>query len=105
MSDCSAVGAINADVQTALNWSDAVVFDGIFWSEDEFKSVRSTARSASKMGHLPVERSLGLLSECRAELKIYTHINNTNPILDPSSAERAQLDRAGITVGERWPGV
>jgi pyrroloquinoline quinone biosynthesis protein B len=30
---------------------------------------------------------------------VYIHINNTNPILLESSAERAQVERAGFTVG------
>ena len=95
-----AVGAVNADLQTALNWCDAMLFDGTFWSDDELKRIQPTARTASEMGHVPVEQSLDLLSGCRAEFKIYTHINNTNPILNPDSSERAQVNRAGITVGE-----
>jgi pyrroloquinoline quinone biosynthesis protein B len=95
-----AVGAINADLQTALNWCDAMVFDGTFWSDDELKQVRPAARTAQEMGHLPVEQSVRLLSGCRAEYKVYAHINNTNPILDPASSERAEVNRAGITVGE-----
>jgi pyrroloquinoline quinone biosynthesis protein B len=31
--------------------------------------------------------------------RVYTHINNTNPILLERSAERAAVERAGIVVG------
>jgi pyrroloquinoline quinone biosynthesis protein B len=34
----------------------------------------------------------------KASRKILIHINNTNPILDEDSAERALLARAGIEV-------
>jgi pyrroloquinoline quinone biosynthesis protein B len=95
-----AVGAINADLQTALNWCHTMVFDGTFWSDDELKRVRPAARTALEMGHVPVEQSFELLSRCRAEFKIYTHINNTNPILNPDSPERAQVNGAGFTVAE-----
>jgi pyrroloquinoline quinone biosynthesis protein B len=53
------------------------------------------------MGHLPIsEGSLMLLRDLPAALKVYLHINNTNPILDPSSCERQQVELAGILVGE-----
>ena len=35
--------------------------------------------------------------------KILIHINNTNPILDEDSAERAELTRRGIEVA--WDGM
>ena len=35
--------------------------------------------------------------ECR---KILIHINNTNPILDSNSSERATLDKLGIEIAE-----
>ena len=35
--------------------------------------------------------------------KILIHINNTNPILDETSAERAELRRRGIEVA--WDGM
>jgi pyrroloquinoline quinone biosynthesis protein B len=45
-----AVAAINADLHTALNWCDIMVFDGTFWSDDELKRLWPSARSASEMG-------------------------------------------------------
>jgi len=38
------------------------------------------------------------LRQSPARRKIYTHINNTNPILMPGSHERAQVEQAGIEV-------
>jgi pyrroloquinoline quinone biosynthesis protein B len=42
---------------------------------------------------------LSRLSRLTRPRKVYTHINNTNPILLESSTERAQVERAGFTVG------
>jgi pyrroloquinoline quinone biosynthesis protein B len=39
-----------------------------------------------------------VLKPLRASRKILIHINNTNPILDEDSAERAELERLGIEV-------
>jgi pyrroloquinoline quinone biosynthesis protein B len=52
------------------------------------------------MGHLPIKGgSLEPLQRLRARHKAYFHINNTNPILAPGSAERAEVEAAGIIVG------
>ena len=50
----------------------------------------------AKMNHLPIsDGSLDFLRQSPARRKIYTHINNTNPILMPGSPERAE-SRSGI---------
>jgi pyrroloquinoline quinone biosynthesis protein B len=35
-----------------------------------------------------------------AKRTVLVHINNTNPMLRPGSVERAQVEAAGILVGE-----
>jgi pyrroloquinoline quinone biosynthesis protein B len=55
------------------------------------------------MGHLPVGGaggSLELLPRLDAKRVVFIHINNTNPILCRSSAERARVEAAGILVAE-----
>lgn len=85
------------ELRDAIHSSDVLIFDGTFWSDGELAAVRPGARSARAMKHLPIsEGSLDLLRQSPASRKIYTHINNTNPILMPDSAERAQLKQAGI---------
>ncbi len=94
-----AVSAISGELDDAIKSADAVFFDGTFWSDDELGAIRQGALSALKMGHMPVERSLLVISESNARRKIYIHINNTNPILTPGSRERRTLEAAGITIG------
>jgi pyrroloquinoline quinone biosynthesis protein B len=65
-------------------------------------------RTATAMGHVPVSGDAGSLARlaalpCRA--KVYTHINNTNPMLIEHSRQRAMVERAGVAVGMdgmRW---
>jgi pyrroloquinoline quinone biosynthesis protein B len=59
-------------------------------------------RTASAMGHMPISGAAGSLARLRdlSIRKIYTHINNTNPILDESSAERREVETAGWEVAE-----
>jgi pyrroloquinoline quinone biosynthesis protein B len=91
------VGIITHELRDAIHSSDVLIFDGTFWSDGELAAVRPGARSARAMQHLPIsEGSLDLLRQSPASRKIYTHINNTNPILMPDSPECAQLKQAGI---------
>jgi pyrroloquinoline quinone biosynthesis protein B len=94
------VGGLNDGLREALSCSDAVLFDGTFWSGEELRGVKSNAPKASEMGHVTIEDcSLRLLSQLAARRKIYIHINNTNPILAPGSPERAAVESAGVVVG------
>ncbi len=94
------VAAITPELQQAMENSNAVLFDGTFWSNLEFRQITGKTRSADDMGHLPIESgSLNVLRKLTARHRIYFHINNTNPILDPDSPERAAVESAGLTVG------
>ena len=98
------VCAVNKGLRDALKNSDAILFDGTFWSGDELKGLKSTARTAGEMGHVTIrDASLELLRKLPARRKIYTHINNTNPVLAADSPERAAVEDAGIVVG--WDGL
>jgi pyrroloquinoline quinone biosynthesis protein B len=95
-----AVGKITDELQTAIHQAEAVFFDGTFWSNEELRTVRPGARTAREMNHLPIsEGSLDLLRQAPARRKIYTHINNTNPILSPDSPERTTVEQAGVEIG------
>jgi pyrroloquinoline quinone biosynthesis protein B len=94
------VADLNSGLTEALRTSDAILFDGTFWSLDELTKIRPGARTAQEMGHITIrDCSLNLLASLPASQKIYIHINNTNPILAPESAERAAVETAGLVVG------
>ena len=98
------VAALSGALQEAARDSTAVLMDGTFWSEDELRCIKPGAATASEMGHLPIrDGTLPFLRGLPCRHKIYVHINNTNPILDPGSAERAAVEAAGVTVG--WDGM
>ena len=94
------VAGWNEPLAEAIVHSDAVLFDGTFWSDDELQSVKPTAPKASQMGHVTIrDQSLARLGRIAARRKIYIHINNTNPVLSPNSPERAAVAAAGVAVG------
>jgi pyrroloquinoline quinone biosynthesis protein B len=93
------VGELTRELSQASADSELILFDGTFWNDDELAAVRPRARSARKMNHLPIcDGSLDFLRQSPARRKIYTHINNTNPILMPGAPERAELEQASIEV-------
>jgi pyrroloquinoline quinone biosynthesis protein B len=76
--------------------------DGTFWSDDEMLSVGLSGKRARELGHLPQSGAGGML-EWLGQLpagtrRILIHVNNTNPILDEDSPQRAELARRGIEV-------
>jgi pyrroloquinoline quinone biosynthesis protein B len=94
-----AVGDLSDELQDAVKTSDVVLFDGTFWKDDELLAFRPGAARAREMNHLPIaDGSLDFLHHSPARRKMYTHINNTNPILMPGSRERAQVEQAGIEI-------
>jgi len=86
----------------AASECDCLLFDGSFWSENEMELRGAGTRTASAMGHVPISGPGGSLARLRdlSIRKIYTHINNTNPILDETSAERCEVEGAGWEVAE-----
>ena len=86
-----------------LDQADCVLFDGTFWSSDELVAQGLSQARAEDMAHMPVGGrggSLERLAALRAPRRIYTHINNTNPLLIEGSAERRAAAAAGWEVAE-----
>jgi pyrroloquinoline quinone biosynthesis protein B len=95
------LGEIEPRVAGELQAADAVLVDGTFWTDDEMIRLGVSTKRARDIGHLPQSGPGGMmevLAPLRASRKVLIHINNTNPILNEASPERAQLTRAGIEV-------
>ncbi|HEX6432997.1 MAG TPA: pyrroloquinoline quinone biosynthesis protein PqqB [Gemmatimonadales bacterium] len=95
-------GELTEPLLEQLSSVDLLFFDGTFWQDDELIALGIGDRSARAMDHLPVSGvggSLMQLAELAVPHKIYTHINNTNPILMEDSPERAAVEQAGLMVG------
>jgi pyrroloquinoline quinone biosynthesis protein B len=95
-------GGLGPRLLSRLNEADLLLFDGTFWTDDELSRLAISDRPASAMGHVAIsgpEGSLAVLSELECRQKVYTHINNTNPMLIEGSPERAAVEAAGMIVG------
>ena len=101
------LGAVDERVWNAMRAAECVLVDGTFWTDDEMIRLGVSAKRARDIGHLPQTGPGGML-EWLARLpaatrKILIHINNTNPILNETSAESAELARRGVEVA--WDGM
>ncbi len=98
------LGAIEPAVFDAMCSADAVMVDGTFWTDDEMIALGLSHKTARGIGHLPQSGPGGMI-EWLARLpartrRLLIHINNTNPILDEDSPERAALVAERIEVCE-----
>lgn len=101
-------GGLNEALLTRLGRVDLLLFDGTFWSDRELVDLGIAMRTARQMDHLPIsggDGSLAALRQLPCRHRVYTHINNSNPILIEDSAERRAVVEAGLVVGDdgmRW---
>ena len=97
-----ALAELTPSIISRLESSDCILVDGTFWQNDELVKLGMSSRTALAMGHLPLSgelSSLHRLSKLADSRKIFTHINNTNPILIDRSPERQMVEAAGMEVG------
>ena len=80
-----------------LDAVDLLLFDGTVWENDDMAKTGTGQKTGARMGHIPLSGHDGSLERLGAvsARKVYVHINNTNPILQPDSEERAQVESAG----------
>ena len=95
------LAAIDDSLALLMRRADCLLVDGTFWTDGEMIALGISKKRARDIGHLPQSgpggmiESLGRFPDAR---KVLIHINNTNPILNEDSPERATLAAAGIEV-------
>jgi pyrroloquinoline quinone biosynthesis protein B len=96
------LAAIDERLWEAMRAASCVLVDGTFWTDDEMIRLGISRKRARDIGHLPQSGAGGMLEWLdrlsSSTRKILIHINNTNPILDETSAESAGLRKHGIEV-------
>lgn len=96
-------GALGPALLDRLAGAELLLFDGTFWSDTELVDLGIATRTARQMDHLPIsgdDGSLALLRALPCRRRVYTHINNSNPILVEDSPERRAVEAAGLVVGD-----
>jgi pyrroloquinoline quinone biosynthesis protein B len=96
------IAAWTPELQSAIEASAICFVDGTFWSSTELIDLGVSNKTSLEMGHLPLSGQGGIamtLKDLVNTTKVLVHINNTNPILDESSAEFRLLRDYGIEPG------
>jgi pyrroloquinoline quinone biosynthesis protein B len=98
------LGEITPAVFDAMAGADAVVVDGTFWTDTEMIDLGLSKKTARDIGHLPQSGPGGMIEWLdrlpKHTRRLLIHINNTNPILDEASPQRALLARHRVEVCE-----
>ena len=75
-----------------------VLLDGTFYSATEMTGTGTSTTAQHAMGHVPIETSLAKIARHAGIRWCYTHLNNTNPVLDTRSPEYEAVRAAGVEV-------
>lgn len=96
------LGEMESHVWAAMQTADVIMVDGTLWSDDEMITAGAGSKTGKSMGHLAQSGTDGMLQwldQLPAQTrKILIHINNTNPILNPASAEAKELQTHGVEI-------
>ena len=84
-----------------MEGADLLLFDGTLWADNEMIDQGLSEKTGRRMGHISAsgpDGSIAALADARIVRKVFIHVNNSNPLLDDSSAQRAEARAAGWEV-------
>lgn len=89
--------AIDETLRAAIERAAVAFLDGTFYSDDELVAARLVDKHARALGHQPVGGDGGTFAQLRGTRTriVFTHLNNSNPMLDSASAAHAELREFG----------
>jgi pyrroloquinoline quinone biosynthesis protein B len=92
---------VTPDLADRLRGAACVFFDGTVFHDDEMIRAGVGSKTGKRMGHTSMagpDGSLAAFRDLGVRRKIYIHMNNTNPVWRPDSAERGEVEAAGWEV-------
>jgi pyrroloquinoline quinone biosynthesis protein B len=94
-------GAINDALAGAIASASVAFLDGTFFTDDEMDpNGTAPQRRARAMGHQPMSGNGGTLAQLHGARNriVFTHLNNSNPMLDPRSEAYAAVRATGAEI-------
>lgn len=92
------LGLLIRELLQRVKSSDLLILDGSFWWDDELARVSGIGKTSYELGHVPVAESLRVLEGLEVGRVVYTHVNHTNPLLDPAQPMADLITEAGFEV-------
>jgi pyrroloquinoline quinone biosynthesis protein B len=75
-----------------------LLFDGTLWDDDEMIRTGLGAKTGRRMGHMSIageDGSLAAFAGLDIARRVFVHLNNSNPAVDPGSPQAAEARAAG----------
>jgi pyrroloquinoline quinone biosynthesis protein B len=75
-----------------------LLFDGTLWDDDEMIRAGLGTKTGRRMGHMPISGeggSLAAFAGLDIARRVFVHLNNSNPAVDPESPQAAEARAAG----------
>ncbi|MGZ3547152.1 MAG: pyrroloquinoline quinone biosynthesis protein PqqB [Vulcanimicrobiaceae bacterium] len=92
--------SLSDSLRTVVQRADVAFLDGTFFTDAELVEENLMDKRARDLGHLPVgssDGSLAALNGHRGRI-VFTHVNNSNPMLDPDSNAAVRVRSAGAEI-------
>jgi pyrroloquinoline quinone biosynthesis protein B len=88
---------IDGALRRAIERADVAFLDGSFFDDDEMPMLGLGEKRARSLGHQPVGGEDGTLASIAglSNRRIFTHLNNSNPMLDPDSPAALAVAESG----------
>ncbi|WP_076865726.1 pyrroloquinoline quinone biosynthesis protein PqqB [Bradyrhizobium mercantei] len=94
----AACAGVTDDLKARLKGAPLVFFDGTVWRDDELIAAGLGNKTGQGMGHIAMSGDQGAIASLAGldiGRKVFLHINNSNPALLGTSAERKAAEQAG----------
>ena len=79
--------------------ADLLMFDGTLWDDDEMIRMGLGQKTGRRMGHMPVVETIAAMRDLPVARRVFVHMNNSNPLVDPASIETREAEASGWQVG------
>jgi len=89
---------VDAPLKSRIAGAPLLFFDGTLWRDDEMIRAGTGTKTGKRMGHTSAVDTIAALANAGIAKKFFIHINNTNPLHRPDSAERKTALAAGWEV-------
>ena len=92
---------MTAPLAARLRDAPLVLFDGTLYADDEMIRAGEGVKTGSRMGHMSMSGPMGSITAfegLNVKRRMFIHLNNTNPVLNLNSPERAAVQISGWEV-------
>jgi pyrroloquinoline quinone biosynthesis protein B len=93
---------VTEDLKSRVSGSGCLLFDGTVYTDSEMPDAGVGTKTGQRMGHIAMsgpDGSLAAFADTKVGRRIFVHINNTNPVLDPDSRACQAVTEAGWLIG------